>query len=309
MPSWRTALDEWFRTHHGVIGAPRMKRLGCSPRTISRMVERGELITLLPGVFVSAQWPIGREQLMVAVCERIQFAVIGFPTAGREWRHRGVSDPLVHALVPHGSSPQMVGVVVHRCRRIDPVDIVERPDGIRLTSPPRTLFDSADMLGLSSARSVLEQMLHDKVCTIETVIDTYVRLGHVNRPGTRTMRLVLASRPAWRSALHSGLEMTVLEAIERAELPPAVVQCPLELEPGRVIHFDFGWPAFKVGLEIDDPAWHEGVEDRHRDIRRDRKAATLGWHVLRASKIDVNGALDDALADVAAVLSRRRRAA
>lgn len=309
MPIWRQGLDDWFRTHHGVIGTKQMQLLGCTSKTISRMVDRGELRTLLPGVFLSAQWPLGREQLMAAVCQRNEVALIGFTTAGREWKQRGVGETVVHALVPHGSSPRMEGVVVHRCRRIDPVDIVERPDGIRLTSPPRTLFDSADMLGVSAARSVLEQMLHEKVCTIETVIDTYVRLGHPNRPGARTMKLVLASRPKWRSALQSGLEVRVLEAMERAGLPPAVPQCPVELGGGRVIHLDFGWPAWKVGLEIDDPAWHEGLEERHRDMGRDRKASARGWLVVRASKIDVDGTLGDALADVAAILRQRRLAA
>ncbi len=309
MAVWRHAVDEWLRTHHGVIGARRLQLLGCSARTVGRMVERQELFTLLPGVFVSAQWPVGRSQRMAAICERNELAVIAFTTAGQEWKHRGVADPLVHALVPHGSSPVMDGVVVHRCRRIDPVDVVTRPDGIRLTSPPRTLFDSADMLGVAATRSVLEQLLNEKSCTIDTVIDTYVRLGHPNRPGTRTLRAVLAGRPRWQQALQSGLEVRVLAAIEQAGLPAPIPQCPVELADGTVIHLDFGWPAWKVALEVDDPAWHEGALERHRDARRDRKAGRQGWYTARISKIDVEGSLREALADVADLLGRRRRAA
>ena len=72
--------------------------------------------------------------------------------------------------------PEMEGVVVHRCRRIDPVDVVERPDGIRLTSPPRTLFDSADMIGSESTASVLEQLLNEQRVTFGTISDTVQRL-------------------------------------------------------------------------------------------------------------------------------------
>jgi len=235
--------------------------------------------------------------------------MVGFTTAGRLWKYRKLGEFGVHLLVPHGCSPEMDGVVVHRCRRIDPVDIVERQDGIRLTSPPRTLFDSADMLGLSAARSVLEQMLHEKMCTLPTVLDTYRRLAHPNRPGSRTMAAVLASRPLWRDALQSHLEQLVLESIERHGLPTPVTQCPIALPSGRTIHTDFGWPDWRVGLEVDDPAWHDGAENRRNDNWRDRQAAAGGWAVARIARLDVEGPLDDAIQDIAAILELRRRPA
>ena len=48
--------------------------------------------------------------------------------------------------------------------------------------------------------------------------------------------------------------------------------------------------------------------ERHRDTNRDRKAGTVGWFVARVTKIDVDGALDDAIADVAAIISLRMTA-
>jgi hypothetical protein len=308
MPAWRRPLDLWLRTHHGVIGAPELSRIGCSSSTIYRMVEREELMPILPGVFVSAQWPLGAEQKMVAACLRNPAAMLGFTTAARLWKLRRVKDTGLHLLVPHGCSPELEGVIVHRCRRIDPVDIVERADGIRLTSPPRTLFDAADMLGLTNARSVMEQLLQEKTCTLATILDTYRRLAHPNRPGSRTMRAVIASRPPWREALHSHLELMVLEAIERYGLPAPVAQCPTVIADGHVLHADFGWPAHKVGLEVDDPAWHDGAENRRRDAWRDRKATAGGWAIVRVARLDVEGALDAAILDVATVLSLRAAA-
>ena len=43
-------------------------------------------------------------------------------------------------------------VVIHRSHRIDPVDVVDRPDGIRVTSPPRTVFDLAAIARRRAAR-------------------------------------------------------------------------------------------------------------------------------------------------------------
>ncbi len=309
MPAWQSDLDAWFRTHHGVINAAQLHRLGCPPRTARRMVERDELLAVQPGVFVSRQWPCGRDQQLAAACARNPLAVIGFTTAAKLWGLRRVEDRRIHVLVPHGASPELDGVVVHRCRRIDPIDIVDRDDGIRVTSPPRTLFDSADMLGVSATRSAMEQLLHERRCTIGTIFDTYLRLAHTNRPGSRTMGEVIASRPKWRQALHSDLELRVLEEIERQHLPSVESQCPVLLSDGRVIHLDFGWPQWRVGLEVDDPAWHEGMEERHRDAKRDRKATAVGWSVARVSKIDVQGELADAVSDVAIVLRQRMLAA
>jgi very-short-patch-repair endonuclease len=279
-----------------------------SEATVHRWIREGRLIRTMPGVVRSRQFPDGLEQQYASICARNPAALIGFTSAATSWSFRKTRSNGVHALVPHGVSPELPGIIVHRCRRIDPVDIVERDDGIRLTSPPRTLFDAADMLGFGVARSVLEQLLHEERCTYGTMVDTVLRLGHPNRPGTRTMLEVIASRPKWRRALQSDLEMRVLAEIERRALPVPVTQCPVALASGAVIHLDFGWPEWSVGLEVDDPAWHAGVEERHRDARRDRQAAVVGWVVPRVSKIDVEGHLREAIDDVAAIIGRRQHA-
>ena len=306
MPAWRAPVDNWVGNHHGIISSAHLTTLGCSMRTIRRMVRAGALVPVHPGVFRSSQWPDGHLQRLVAVCDRVPDATIAFATASKLWSWRRIDDDRIHILVPHGSAPPVEGVVVHRCRQIDKVDVVHRPDGIRVTSPPRTLLDSAEMLGRSGTRSVLEQVLHDRTCALETIIDTYVRLGHPRRPGSAVLGDVLGSRPKWRAALQSDLEHRVLEMIERHGLPPAVPQCPVLLPTGRTIHLDFGWPEWKVGLEVDDPSWHAGEGERSRDTTRDRKAGTVGWLVARITKIDVEGALAEAISDVSAIINLRR---
>jgi hypothetical protein len=151
----------------------------------------------------------------------------------------------------------------------------------------------------------MEQIIHEAICTFDTIVDTFARLAHPNRPGTRTLAAVIASRPAWREALHSDLECRVLGEIERQGLPAPVTQCPVRLPGGRRIRLDFGWPDVKVGLEVDHPAWHAGLEDRHRDVGRDRAAATVGWLVTRVLQLDADAGLPAAVAEVAAILALR----
>lgn len=306
MPRWKRDFDDWLRKHNGVIGGAELLRLGCSKSTLQRMVAREELIRMQVGAYRGRQFPDDEMQRLTAISVAHPDAVIAFTTAARLWGFRNVEDRDIHVLVPHGASPMIDSATVHRCRQIDAVDIVHRPDGIRITSPPRTLFDSSYYLGEHSARSVLEQILRDRICTLGTVIDTFIRLAHPHRLGTRTMADVIASRPRWQKALHSDLEQRVLAEIERQLLPAPTTQCRIDLPTGRSIHLDFGWPASKVGLEVDDPTWHDGSRERHRDAHRDRKATTIGWAIVRISKIDVNGALADAIQDVALILAARR---
>ena len=303
--SWRRTMDAWFSTHLGIISAANLVDLGCTDRNIGQLVHRQELVVMLPGVFRSAQWPCNRAQMLAAVCARNLAAMIGFTTAGQEWSLRQMADPWIHVLVPHGSSPRMEGVIVHRCRRIDPVDIVQRSDGIRLTSPPRTLFDSADMIGQEAAASVLEQLLNEQRVTFGTVSDTVRRLYHPSRPGAATMLAVIQSRPAWRSALQSDLEVKVLQEIAAQGLPSPVPQFPVRL-PGRErdIYIDFAWPSARLAIEVDHPAWHDGAADSHADKGRDRKLTTIGWTSARITNVDVHGGLREAVADVGVILSR-----
>jgi very-short-patch-repair endonuclease len=301
-------MDAWFSTHLGVISTSKLVEFRCTDRNIGQMVARGELVTMLPGVFRSAQWPCDRQQIMAAVCARNTAAMIGFTTAGQLWVVRRMSDPKVHVLVPHGCSPEMEGVVVHRCRSIDPVDIVQRPDGIRLTSPPRTLFDCADMIGHEATTSALEQLLNEQRVTFGTITDTVQRLYHPNRPGSRTMLAVIRSRPAWQAALQSDLEVKVLEEMRRQGLPAPITQFSMRLAD-RHISIDFAWPTVKLAVEVDHPAWHDGAIDSHGDKGRDRKLTTIGWTSTRITDIDVKGGLREAVRDIDQILTRLRSAA
>jgi very-short-patch-repair endonuclease len=306
---WKRAVDEYLSGHLGVVSATQLHMLGCPPRSLANMVEAQALISILPGVYRSAQWPHNREQTLAAICARNPAAMLGFTTAGQLWAMRRMSDRQIHVLVPHGHSPEIDGVVVHRCRRVDPVDVVERPDGIRLTSPPRTLFDSADLIGHEATTSVLEQLLNDGRVTFGTVADTLQRLYHPRRPGSATMLAVIRSRPEWRSALQSDLEVRVLAEISRQLLPEPETQYRVLLPDNRLIVIDFAWPNIKLAVEVDHPTWHSGSRESHADKHRDRKLTAVGWTTTRITDIDVSSGLHGAIADVATILRRLQRAA
>ncbi|MCU1394719.1 MAG: hypothetical protein JWM34_3147 [Ilumatobacteraceae bacterium] len=308
MPSESLALtNDWFARHNGVASLATLTTLGLSRSAVYRRVDRGALKVLQPGVFQSTQWPTDDIQLLTAMCARSSHIAVGFTTAAREWTFRSMpKDRLLHVVVPHGFSPMLTGAVVHRSRRIDLVDIVERDDGIRLTSPTRTLFDVADFVGDIVAASILEQLISDGRGTMATHVATVARLGHAQRHGSQTMARVIESRPKWSEAMQSGLEAKVLAEILRQQLPTPIVQFRLDLRGGGWIRFDFAWPDQRVALEVDHPFWHAGGEASHLDKQRDRLAAMEGWSTMRVTSLDVEHGLRLAIEQVATILRRSR---
>lgn len=295
-------MNHLFSQQFGMISARQLIEKGCSERTIRRMASEGALQTVLPGVFRSPSWPMGREQLMVAGCLRNSAAALAFTTAGQIHGLRKMFDDRVHLLVPHGSSPDLPGLVVHRCRKIDPEDIVPLGNGMRVTSVARTLFDVGGVIGHRRVVSALENALDRKLVNMDAMSEVTLRLFHRRRPGSREIRSALMARSDWTSALQSDLEVRVLAAIRRAGLPMPVVQYELFFEDGHIVRFDFAWPHIRVALEVDHSFWHVGSEESRKDKQRDRKVATLSWQTLRITEDDVSVGLDGVMLDLAAVI-------
>ena len=295
-------MNHLFSQQFGMISARQLIEKGCSERTIRRMASEGALQTVLPGVFRSPSWPMGREQLMVAGCLRNSAAALAFTTAGQIHGLRKMFDDRVHLLVPHGSSPDLPGLVVHRCRKIDPEDIVPLGNGMRVTSVARTLFDVGGVIGHRRVVSALENALDRKLVNMDAMSEVTLRLFHRRRPGSREIRSALLARSDWTSALQSDLEVRVLAAIRRAGLPIPVVQYELSFEDGHIVRFDFAWPHIRVALEVDHSFWHVGSEESRKDKQRDRKVATLSWQTLRITEDVVRVGLDGVMLDLAAII-------
>lgn len=245
---------------------------------------------------------------MMAGCLRNPGSVLAYTTAGQIHGLRKMHDDRVHFLLPHGCSPNLPGVIVHRCRQIDADDVIDLGDGLRVTSVARTLFDVGSVIGRHRLLSALEHALDKRLVTLAQVSETTLRLFHKRRPGSREIKYALATRSSWSSAVQSDLELRVLNAIRRHGLPTPRAQHELTLPDGMTIRFDFAWPIAHVSLEVDHSFWHAGSDESRRDKRRDRLAAQEGWMTIRITEDDVLGGLDGVMEELAEVIARRTRA-
>jgi hypothetical protein len=162
----------------------------------------------------------------------------------------GPRDPVRAILLPPHRVGNQQGLRIHRVR-LDEIDIV-RADGLTLTTPARTAWDTAVWLPPPHAMAVIDTMLARGLVTHEVLHETAVRLAE--RPGGRQAVRVFdladgaALAPA-ESAIRVGLVMS--------GLPKPRVRPPTAMRLGKVLHPGLVWPAQRVAVEYEGPLFPE----------------------------------------------------
>ena len=282
---------------HGVVTRSELLADGFSRREIDRASERGAITRVHNGVYRISTSPDTFEARCVAACAADPQAIVTGVAAARLWgaRHtRRIDEPII--LIAHDRTPLTRGVVLRRTNVLDDEDRVQRDDGIRLASPPRTWFDCARDVDDDRFERLTEWVL-DKHTTLPTLWRTAGRLQARGRPGLARVKRVMAQRADWQKPAGSALELGVLKALEARGIV-LVRQHPLVLPDGDLIHPDGADPGVRWAIEIDHVEWHGGRLDAQYDKTRDRRARLIGWQVERVTDQELSedfGAVIDQL--------------
>lgn len=306
MPAFTPALADHLAGHHGIVSDDQLRTVGITVAQRERLVEQGLLVPLHRGVYRARSAPVTLEGRCLGICLADPRAVITGGVGGRLWDLRRMPNgPTIDVRVPHGAqSLSAPDVRLRRCNALDAIDVVERPDGIRVVSPPRLAFDLAEVLTDLDLESVIEQILDRRWCSVRTLHDTGRRLCHPARPGSGRFARVLESRPAWLKPVDSHLELRLYDALRVAGVNGLERQYELVLPGGWTIHPDIAVPRLSWAIEIDHVTWHGGRIDAQRDKRNDRQARMIGWHVDRVTDDDVEHRLRDVVDELMVIHHR-----
>jgi hypothetical protein len=292
---------------HGIITHDELLVDGHTRNSVRRLVEKGLLVVEHKHVYRLATSPDTFEARCAAACSADPFGLISGVAAARLWEFRHVWRPdIPHLVVGHDRTPITQGVVLRRSNVIAAEDAVERPDGIRLTSPPRSWFDCARDLDDERFERLTEWVL-DRHVSVQTLWRTSQRLQARGRPGLARVKRVMSKRADWQKPADSGLELRVLAALERRGIV-LVRQYPLRLPNGLTIHPDGADPSIRWALEIDHVTWHGGRLDSQRDKTRDRNARLIGWEVERVTDQELMDDFDGVIDQLVALYRRRQTA-
>ena len=271
--------------HHGLLFTDTFHRAGVSTWKLNRMVAKGALVRLRPGVFhlvgVSLSW----EASLAAVClGRKPHAVASHRSALRLWGLRTIDDE-IEATVRYPRSGRVEGATIHRSAdlRLDHVTFVE---GIPVTNPVRTLCDAGLIFPEHEVRRMVNHALATDLVTRSDLWGFRIEVGRQGRNGVGRLHRVLEDLPSGAERAESGPEVELLQICQSHGLPEPAVQFPIVVG-GRRYRVDLAYPEAQVLIEFDGYEAHSDPTRFVDDRRRQNDLVLTGWSVLRFTYPDL----------------------
>jgi very-short-patch-repair endonuclease len=256
-----------------VVSRAQMRALGADDDWIDRRAAMGWLVPVFRGVWGIGHPPRTRRgwyrAALLACGER---SVLSHLTAAAI---QGMASSAGHLhLTVSRSARGIEGIRIHRPRTLRPDDIIV-VDGLRVTSPARTLIDLADFGQRRLLERAIDQAEYHRL---------HLPLGDVHdrlhrRPRSRLLRHVIASHVAGSTITESEAEELFLAIVRRAGLPRPEPQVNLW---GR--RRDFVFREQKVVVEIDGRKAHDRDGAFERDAVRDAEVVINQYRPLRFTR-------------------------
>jgi hypothetical protein len=255
--------------------------LGSEALTAKAMPERAmrQLYEpVYPGVYVP--WGIdltaGQRARAAWLWSRRRAVVAGNSAAallGAKW-----VSPLVDAELVHDNRKPPPRIVVHT-DTLAPQEVLA-VDGIAVTSPARTAFDTGrrtpSRLRAVQRLDALTNATDVKLTDVDAVI--------ADHPGARGLLRLRRVLPLVDGGAESPQETRTRLVLIDAGLPRPETQIVVFDDYGEfVARVDMGYRELRVGVEYDGPQHWTDPEIRARDIDRSAALLDLGWTIIRVS--------------------------
>jgi hypothetical protein len=128
-------------------------------------------------------------------------------------------------------------------------------------------------------------------------VQRHLEVARRGRTGTVALRALLAERSD-ANLVDSGFERRTLRLIAGSALPSPVTQLHV-VDRDFQCWLDIAWPAFKVAVECDSLAHHQGERAFRWERIRRRRLIALGWTILEFTYREVTQQGPMVLAEIA----------
>jgi very-short-patch-repair endonuclease len=271
----------------GVVSRGQLVARGISAKAIDYRVAVGRLRAVHRGVYAVGHDAIStRGQLVAGLLVAGAGAALSHRTAAAVWRLTPSMPHFVEITTTNRRRRSRPGLLLHHASAIE----VSRRDGLRVTTPIRTLLDLAATRPVSEVEAATSEALVLKLVAQDA-------LGRQAGPGSAVLARLAGAGVA---PTRSELERRFLRATRRAGLPAPQVNA--RVGPYLV---DFLWPEHGLVVETDGAAFHRHHLAARRDHARDAELQMRGYVVLRLTWQDVVEEPTAATARIARALSLR----
>jgi very-short-patch-repair endonuclease len=272
--------------------------LGMTPKQIHDRLAAGWLTRMHEAVFLVGGALPSPEQAVLAACLATgSQAVASHRSAAALWGLRGIEAAGPEITLWANTHRPLQGVVVHRTRVLEPIDI-SRHRRIPVTTPARTLLDLGAVAPVSVVESALEDALMRRLVTFQLLTNTLLRLGGSGRRGAGVLRALVEERDPATAPTQSMLEDLLFRVLRRGGLPAPVRQYEV-----AGVRLDGAYPEIRLGLEADSRIWHGGRLDVERNSRKANILVASGWRVLHYTLSDLRRRPDEVVVEVAQELA------
>ncbi|MDQ3727996.1 MAG: type IV toxin-antitoxin system AbiEi family antitoxin domain-containing protein [Actinomycetota bacterium] len=252
----------------GVIDRTQLLACGLSSSGIARLIDKGWLMRLYPGVYALGHMAITeRGRLVAPLLYGGAGSALSHFTAAYLWRLIAELPLLVCVSCPVKRRPHR-GARFHSPKEISPVI----HEGFPLTTVARTLLDIAAGCADHELRKALANAEYRGLLDSESLQSVMGR-GH---PGSAKLRRAIERHMPELAETLSPLEDMLLLLCERHGVP-------LPVPNARVGPFkpDGLWSEAMLIVEVDGGAAHSSPSQRRQDAERDMYFRGLGYLVLR----------------------------
>lgn len=257
---------------HGVVARWQLLDAGVTTEQIKWRVRTGRLHEVHRGVYLvghAVPPPLAIEQAALLACG--ESAILSHRSAADLWKllPYPASNP-VWVTVPPGRNADRSGIRISRAM-LDRRDIRWR-EGMRLTSPPRTILDLSPLLSEEDLESVVAEAQFRGWASLNELRAQLE--GHEGRRGVAKLRYVL-DLPSGPKRTKSGGERAMLRLLRG---------CGIQgFETNAWIHgyeVDFLWRELGVVVELDGWDGHSGRVAFERDRLKIAKLIAHGLTVI-----------------------------
>jgi hypothetical protein len=278
---------ETFVRQYGVASRSQLVALGISRWSLRRWSHGGTITPVLPGVYALAGTKLSFEGRCMAV--QLHFGASAYLSGTTAAALLGArSMPRARVVVTVEPTAYVADVpdwvrVRRSAWRVEG-DVSTRADGLRLSSPTRTLFDVASEFNVHRLSRLAEDLWHLGLATPDDAGEYLQLVRRSGRRGVRRLETWLGSIRSRCRPAQSGLELDIIDALRDVGLPDPERQHPLRLLTGDVVHIDVAWPDVRFGVEPGHSWWHGGDLKQRADMARDRACGEVGWDVKRVDE-------------------------
>ena len=275
----------------GVCSRRQLVERGVSTTTIDRLVSRGQLHRLHPGVYAVGHTALeARGRLMASVLRAGPGSMLTGPVGVWWWGATPVEPRTIHILPPG------------RVRSSREVQIIHAPgteavihNGLPAAPPARALIDLAPLTSLPRLRKAVSEALYLRITTV-ALMEAELRRG-LN--GSAAVRAALDRHRAGPQRSRSEKEELLMLMVESGRLPFPELNA---IVAGQEV--DAVWRDLRLVVEIDGPQHGEAsrvIEDRQREMA----LRTAGFDLIRYSWIQLTKQGSAVAAELAREISRR----